>query len=189
MGARPARDLQEMLARLVVSGSDRKEARVGLDRARVVVEALIAQLGDSAEELAAVGDLGHALEADLEDAYELPRVVSRDIHALENDCSSRTERRHVEALLDDVARLAARRVRLEDVLEFVERELRLVEPRESQRAESQLEDERVARSRLFDAVLEELSQLRPTLLRPVERVESSERRDCSWFGSSSRIRS
>ena len=119
MRAHPTRDLEQALPRVFVSRDEGDEARERLEGPRVVAEPLVAQLGDPAQELATISRFRHRLQADLEHAHEIAHVIPREVHALEHHGRTRPQRRHVEALLDDVARLAPGRVRPQNVFELV----------------------------------------------------------------------
>ena len=108
MRAEAARDLEHPLARPRVVGVERQEPREGLERPGVVAQALVAQLGDAPEQLAPLVRAGRELEVDLEHAHELRDLVALGVHGLEDDRRARAQLRHVEDLLDELARLAVR---------------------------------------------------------------------------------
>ncbi len=169
--ARPMRDFEQTLSRLVVARRERNEAREGVERAGIVAQTLVAKVRDPPEKLTTLPDVGYALETDLEHAHELAHVVARDVDALEDHRRARAERRDVQAFFDDVARFAPGRICLQNVVEILEGLRRVPETREAKRAEAQTEDERVCRRRLSNSALEELREVRPAFLRRVQDVE------------------
>src|SRR5439155_11479132 len=100
------------------------------------------------------------LETDLEDAHQIPHLVPLLVHALEDQGRLLPQRGDLEATLDQIARLAASGLRLNDVLEILEGELRIVQPREIERSEAQLVRRHLRRARLLEPPLEKRREVR-----------------------------
>ena len=162
MRARAPGDVEQALARVLVARREGHEARVRVERPRVVAEPLVAQLGDAAAELAPLVLRHLGLEAHLENAHEIAHLVARRVDALEDDGGARAQGGHVEALLDQLARLAAAVVGVDDGFELVERLLRVAELREPQRAEAEPEAHRLLPLGELHPLLEERRENRST---------------------------
>ena len=167
----PLRDLQIARASLDVARRERQQARVGLEGALVVGEALVAQLGDAPKQIAALDVVGHELEADLEDANEVAHLLALGVDALQDDGGSLPEVRMREALLDELACITQRGVGSHHLFEVVERRLGIAEAIHEQRSEPQFQVRRVPRARERQASLEEVGEVLPALLPRVELVE------------------
>ncbi len=173
--AEAARDLEHPLTRPGVVGVEREQARERLEGAGVVAQPLVAQLGHAAEQVAPLVGLRRELEVDLEHAHELGDLVAARVDGLEHDRRARAELRHVEDLLDELARLRGARPLAQHLLEVRQRARRVAELREEQRPEALVEVELLVAHGALPSALEEPSEPVPALLGCVERVERPHR--------------
>ncbi len=158
-------DLQGALAGARVVGVERQEPRERLERAGVVAQALVAQVGHAAEQIAPLVGAGRELEVDLEDAHELGHLVSGGVDGLEDDRRARAQRRHVEDLLDELPRLRRARPLLEHLLQVGEGARGVAELHEEQRAEALVRDRCGRRPRSLAACARGAARASPTAAR------------------------
>ena len=173
----PPGDVEQAGAGLLVVRCERHELAVSVERRDVLVQPVIAELGDAAQELHArfVVVRSQRLEAHVEHPHEVPRLVDRGVHGLERDGSTRAKLWLRQALLGEIAGLPASRIVLQDDLDVLERLRKIAEARRAQRTETETQREGVVADGPRETAREKRRELTEALLRRVERFERPRR--------------
>ena len=170
----PTGDVQHPLAGVHVVGIERDEAGVRREGAGVVLQALVAELGDAPEELPERLRILRRLQPHFQHANEVTHLVLRLVHLLEDHGRSLAQGRHLQATLDEGTSLAIAGVVAQDSLELVERTFGVVQSLEEQLANPELQLQRFAATAGRELVLEEGREVLPPRLRDVQRIERAQ---------------
>ena len=183
-------DLDEALADPVVVGDQRDQLGERLEGPGVVVEALVLQLADAAEQglplfglaflgggrvLRALSRRAQGVEADLEHADEAPDLIPRFVDVLEQGCGPQPQAADVQHALGELARVGVVVPRAEDLLDVSERAIGDEQLLEVQAAEVEPDVDGLLVDRRLESALEQRGEVAVALLVLVQLLEGVER--------------